>query len=118
GKDDAFKKQLGLSIEQSARIDSIFQATLPQLRQGYDELDRREDKLSHLIEADADEARIVQEIDRVEAARGSLNKTRTLMHMHMRQVLTPDQRVRFTALSERRDRKDSPKEQTGRRPGQ
>ena len=116
-KDEAFKRELGLSTDQSARIDSIFEATMPQLRQGFDELDRRESKLSRLIETDADEARIVQEIDRVETARSSLNKTRTLMHMHMRQVLTPDQRVRFTALSQRRDKKDQQKQQTSKRPG-
>ena len=115
-KDEAFKRDLGLNNDQSARMDAIFQATLPQLRQGYDELDRLESKLSHLIEAGTDEARVIKEIDRVEATRGDLNKTRTLMHMHMRQVLTPEQRVRCTALCERRQQEQQ-RQQPGRRPG-
>jgi periplasmic protein CpxP/Spy len=101
-KDEQFKKDLGLTGEESARIDSIYQATLPQLRQGYDELDKAEDKLSHMIEKNADEALVTRQIEQVEAIRSNLNKTRTLMHLHMRQVLTPEQRLRFTALYEQR----------------
>ena len=101
-KDEAFRKDLGLTADQSGRIESIFQASLPQLRQGYDDLNRRENKLSQLIEGNADEALIVQQIDRVELARGSLNKTRTLMHLRMRQLLTPEQRLRFKTLYEER----------------
>ena len=101
-KDEAFRKDLGLTTEQSGRIESIFQAFLPQLRQGYDDLNRRENKLSQLIEGDADESLIVQQIDRVELARSSLNKTRTLMHLRMRQLLTSEQRLRFKTLYEHR----------------
>jgi len=91
-----------LTTDQSARIEAIFQATLPQLRQVYDDLNRRESKLSHLIETSAEEPLIVQQIDRVEAARSSLNKTRTLMHVSMRLLLTPEQRLRFKTLYEQR----------------
>ena len=101
-KDEAFKKDLGLTTDQTGRIESIFQAFLPQLRQGYDDLNRRENKLSQLIEGNADESLIVQQIDRVELARSSLNKTRTLMHLRMRQLLTPEQRLRFKTLYEQR----------------
>ena len=94
-KSDAFQKEVGLTPDQSARIDTVFQATLPRLRQGRDELDRQEADLSHLIEANADEATVTRQIDRVEAIRASLNKTRTLMLFHMHQVLTPDQVTKF-----------------------
>src|SRR5947208_3262298 len=60
-KDDQFKKDLGLTSDQSARIDTIYQTTLPQLRRAYDELDRLETKLSHLIEKDVDEEVILQQ---------------------------------------------------------
>ena len=55
-----------------------------------------------------------RQIDRVEAVRANLNKMRTLMLLHMRQVLTPDQRTRFNALHDRweqenRARRDSRK---------
>jgi Spy/CpxP family protein refolding chaperone len=92
-----------MTPDQVARVDAIFQATLPELRQRKDELDRLEAKLSQLIEADTEEATVVRWIDKTEAARGQLNKVRTLMLMRMRQVLAPEQRVRFKALHEKWD---------------
>jgi len=94
-KSDAFQKEVGLTSDQCTRIDAVFQATLPKLRQGRDELDRQEAELSNLIEANADEASVTRQIDRVEAIRASLNKSRTLMLFHMHQVLTSDQIARF-----------------------
>ncbi len=100
-KSDAFKKELGLSADQSGRIDKIYQDTLPELQQEWDELDRLETKLSRLFEGNADEAVLARQIDRVETARANLNKSRSLMLMRMRRVLTSDQLVRFRALSQR-----------------
>jgi len=99
-KSDEFRAALGLTADQSARIDSIFQTTLPQLRQEMDELDRMEVRLSHLIETDADEVEIARHIDRVETARANVGKTRSLMLVRMRRVLTPEQRSRMKTLEE------------------
>jgi Spy/CpxP family protein refolding chaperone len=99
-KSDEFRAALGLTADQSARIDSIFQTTLPQLRQEMDELDRLEERLSRLIEGDAEEVEIARHIDRVETARANVAKTRSLMLVRMRRVLTPDQRTRMRALEE------------------
>jgi Spy/CpxP family protein refolding chaperone len=101
---EQFQKDLGLTPDQVARIDAIFQATLPELRQRKDELDVLEMRLSRLIEMDTDEVVIARHVDKTEAARGALNKMRTLMLLRMRQVLRPDQRVRFKALHERWNR--------------
>jgi len=101
---EQFQKDLGLTPDQVGRIDAIFQATLPELRQRKDELDVLETRLSRLIEMDTDEAAIARHVDKTEAARGALNKMRTLMLTRMRQVLRPDQRARFKALHERWDR--------------
>src|SRR5262245_62984468 len=93
---------LALTPDQSERIDKIFKTTRPDLRQEFDELDRLEAKLTRLIEGGtSDEAALARQIDRVETARASANKTRSLMLWRMRQVLTPDQRVRLKALQER-----------------
>ena len=97
-KSEQFQKDLGLTAEQCARIDSVFQATLPKLREGRQELDRDEAELSRLIDQNVDEAQITKQVDRVEATRAKLNKMRTLMLFHMRQMLTPEQRTRFTPL--------------------
>lgn len=93
---------LALSTEQSTQIDGIFQESIAQLQKQKDELDRLESQLSRLIETTATEPEVTRQIDRVEAARSSLNKTRTLMLLHMRQVLTPEQRLKLNALRDRR----------------
>ena len=46
-------------------------------------------------------------MDKVEAIRGGLNKTRTLMLLRMRQVLTPEQRVILNKLHEQWDKDHS-----------
>jgi Spy/CpxP family protein refolding chaperone len=106
-RDAQFQKDLSLSAEQSARIDSVFQSTISLLRQKREELDQQEAELSRLIAANADETLVVRQVDRVEGIRASLNKNRTLMLLRMRQVLSPDQRVRLNKLYEQyqKDRK-------------
>jgi Spy/CpxP family protein refolding chaperone len=94
-KSEQFQKEVGLTAEQCTRIDTVFQSTLPKLRQGRDELDRQEAELSRMIEANADEALVVKQVDRVEATRATLGKMRTLMLFHMHQVLTADQLAKF-----------------------
>jgi Spy/CpxP family protein refolding chaperone len=92
-----FQQDIGLTKDQYGRIDGEFESSLPRLRQLKEELDRQEAELSRMIEADMDEAQLTQQIDRVETTRAALNKGRTLMLVHMRQVLTPEQRVKFKA---------------------
>jgi len=131
-KSEPFKKELGLSADQSGRIDKIWETTRPELRAEWDELSKLEDKLSHLIQKDADEALLSRQIDRVEGARANANKTRSLMLVQMLKVLTPDQRIRFKTLHDRWQhdgQKDGPdrgpkdgggdrgKADSGRRPG-
>lgn len=99
-RDAQFQKDLSLSPEQSARIDSVFQSSVTLLRQKKAELDQQEAELSRLIAANADEAVVVRQVDKVESIRATLNKSRTLMLLHMRQVLSPDQRVRLNKLHE------------------
>src|SRR5713226_8544474 len=100
-KSEQFQKDLGLTPDQSARIESVFQATIAKLRQGKEELDRQEAELSRLIERNVEEMHVTRQIDRVEATRAGLNKMRTLMLFHMRQVLTTDQNAKFKALHDK-----------------
>jgi Spy/CpxP family protein refolding chaperone len=94
-RDPQFQKELSLSAEQSGRIDSVFQSTISLLRQKREELDQQEAELSRLIAANAEEAVVVRQVDKVEGIRASLNKHRTLMLLRMRQVLSPEQRVKL-----------------------
>lgn len=101
-RDAEFQKELSLSSEQSSRIESVFQATMPSLRHKKEELDQLEAELSRLIAANADELAVTRQVDKVEAIRSHMNKTRTLMLLHIRQVLTPDQRAKLNKLYEKR----------------
>jgi Spy/CpxP family protein refolding chaperone len=110
-----FQKNLGLSDDQSSRIDMVFQTALPNLRHKRDELEAQETELSRLIQADADEVVIGKQSDRVEAIRAALNKSRTLMLVHMRQVMTPEQRTRLNALRVQWDKDHPPPPRGGDR---
>ena len=103
-KDAQFQRELALSAEQSARIDAIFQATISQLQQKKEELDRQEEVLSRQIVAGADETLVIRQVDKVEAIRAHMNKMRTLMLLKERQVLSPDQRVKLNKLHEQWER--------------
>jgi Spy/CpxP family protein refolding chaperone len=107
-KDPQFQKDLTLTTEQSARIEGVFQSTVTLLRQKKVELDEQEAELSRLIARNADESVVTRQVDKVEGIRAHLNKTRTLMLLRMRQVLTPDQRVQLNKLYEQWG-KDHPK---------
>jgi len=104
-QDDRFRKELGLTDEQSARLEAIFQKTQPGLRERMRSLDQAEDQLELLIET-GDDATVMQHVGVVETARAELNKTRTMMLLRMRRALTADQWAKFTALADERNRRD------------
>ena len=89
---------LDLSGEQAAEIDRIYQRSLPKMHESYRRLNAEERTLSRMIaNMQVEELDITRQIDRVEAARSELSKTRTLMVFRMYRVLDPAQR---TALKE------------------
>jgi Spy/CpxP family protein refolding chaperone len=95
------KVQLGITNQQSADIEQIFQATLPKLEAAKDKIDKLEATLSQTIKDNtADLATVAQQVDRLEAARAELYKTRTLMLYRMRGVLSADQRLKLQAAWE------------------
>ena len=101
-RSEPYQKNLGLSTDQVSRLEAIFQTALPELRKGRDELDRHEAELSRLIETSADEALVIRQVDKVEAIRSHLNKTRQLLLLHQRQILTPEQRVKLAQAERER----------------
>jgi Spy/CpxP family protein refolding chaperone len=105
---DKVVRELGLTSDQSTRIDNVFRDSLPQLRQSKQELDRQEAELSRLIETNADETQVVRQVDKVEAVRASLNKLRTIQLVRMRQVLTSKQKDKFKTVFEQWQR-DNPR---------
>ena len=96
---DTFRRELGLTQDQSVKIEAIFQKTLPVLRQQKGTLDKAEADFNQMVEA-SDDAQVMAQVTVVEAARSELNKSRTMMLLRMRRVLTPDQRVKFVMLQQ------------------
>ena len=85
---------LDLSTEQAAGIDRIYQRSLPKMHESYRRLNAEERTLSRMIaNMQVEEIDITRQIDRVEAARSELSKTRTLMVFRMYRVLDPAQRA-------------------------
>ena len=108
-QDESYQRHLGLTSDQVSRLEAIWQAALPELRKGRDDLDRQEAELSRLIETNADETVVTHQVDKVEAIRSRLNKARTLVIWRHRQMLTPEQRVKLKAMQNRdRERTGAP----------
>ena len=113
-QNERFQKELVLTADQITRLEAIYQTTVPTLRAQKTALDKYEEKLSKVISDSAsDEAKVLQTVDRVEATRTELSKTRQLMLFRMRRVLTDDQNTKLKALHDHdrdrdRDRRQKP----------
>lgn len=108
------KSRVGLTEAQTAEIERIFQSVRDELRAEKAELEKQEAALSRLLaESNGDEAVVVRTVDRVEAARSALAKTRTLMLYRMHRLLSPEQRARLDAYE-----RDQAKLMESQQPGQ
>jgi Spy/CpxP family protein refolding chaperone len=94
---DRYKTELLLTVEQSRRLEEIFQAALPTLRTKKTALDAAEAELERLVQK-GDDSAVMAQVARVETTRAELNTCRTMMLLKMRRALTTDQWVKFGAL--------------------
>jgi len=115
-RDEPYQRHLGLTSDQVSRLEAIWQTALPELRKGRDDLDRQEAELSRLIESNADEAVVTRQVDKVEAIRAHVNKARTMVIWHHRQLLTPEQRVKLKVMRDRDRERSAPSGTGGQRP--
>ncbi len=98
---ERFQKELTLTTEQVARIEGIYQSTEPLLRAQKTAVDKYEEKLSKTItDPKSDEPAVVQAIDRLEAARSEVSRTRNLMLFRIRRVLSEEQNLKMRAMHE------------------
>jgi|SRR5690242_8042107 Spy/CpxP family protein refolding chaperone len=100
---EQYRRDLGLSSEQSRRLEEIFQAAVPTLKAQKKALDLAEAEFERLMER-GDDGSVMDQVERVETARAELNKSHTMMMLRMKKVLTPDQWARFTALHQAAER--------------
>ena len=102
--DPQLRSELGITDQQSAAVDQIWQRSLPKLREAHERLEKLENVLSQMIlDNTADEASVIAQIEKVESTRADLNQGRTLMLYRMNKLLTAEQRAKVKAIYDRRD---------------
>lgn len=102
-KDAETMKEIGISAEQSQKIETLFQKGLPEAIAHDRELKKQEAELHRLIKERTVGADVIAvQVDRVEAQRTTLNKRRTVMLYQMYQLLSADQYAKLVAFNERR----------------
>jgi Spy/CpxP family protein refolding chaperone len=100
--DEQSRKEIGLTEEQAAKAEEVYQASLPRMQDLKRQLDALEGELSALIrDSRADEVVVAAKIDAVERVRSEMNKARVLMLYRIHRLLTPEQHEKFRALVER-----------------
>lgn len=100
---DRYRRELGLTQEQSRRLEEIFQKALPTFRVQKKAFDEAEAEFARLVER-GDDSAVMDQISRVESARSELNKTRTHMLLRMRRALTTDQWLKLGAIQQADER--------------
>ena len=115
-KSDEVKAHVGLTDDQSAELERVYKRALPKLRESMRRLNAEEHALSQLVaDMSVEELDVTRQVDRVEAVRSELSKTRLLMVFRMYRVLEADQR---DALDDWRNRDSSKSRSNSRRSGQ
>lgn len=100
--DQRARTEIGITDQQSAEIEQIFQSTLPRLRDRSAELGQLEKALSDLIrESVADVSVVANQVDKVENLRADIAKARTIMLYRMNRVLSAEQRARLREMHDR-----------------
>ena len=94
---DEYRRELGLTGDQTKRLEEVFQSAIPTLKAQMKTLDQAEAAFEKLIERGGDSA-VMEQVNHLETARAELSKSRTWMLLRMRKVLTTDQWAKFTAL--------------------
>ena len=84
---------------QSVQLEKIFQSFVAALKSGMTDVDRYQKDVSKLMaEPSASEVDVIQAINRLEAAKADLGRTRSLMLFRMYRLLTPEQRIGHAAV--------------------
>jgi hypothetical protein len=94
---DQYKRELGLTADQSRRLEEVFQAALPTLRTQKKALDDAEQQFQQVMQR-GNYSSVMEQVDHLEAARANLNRTRTMMLVNMRKLLTTDQWIKLDAM--------------------
>jgi Spy/CpxP family protein refolding chaperone len=100
---EEYQRELRLTPEQSKKLEEVFQASVPTLKSLKKALDQAESEFERLLER-GDDGSVMDQVERVEAARAELNKSHTMMMLRMKRVLTTEQWTRFNAMHQTAER--------------
>ncbi len=96
-------KEVGITPEQSKKIDELFHKRWPEAVAQDKEYKKHNEELERLLRERTVGADVIAlQVDRVEAQRTSLNKTRTVLIYQMYQLLSADQYAKLVAYNARR----------------
>ncbi len=96
-------KTLGLTTDQSNRIEDIHQGAVPRIRAAMQDRDNAQTELDKLISGDrATETDVIRQLIQVQAASNELNRQIVLMLFRQYRELRPDQRVKLKAMVDER----------------
>lgn len=91
-KNSDIAQQLNLTDQQKQQLEKTFTDYKLQLIDQRAAVEREETKLQPLMDADQiDKAKVSSQLDSLIAARMKLEKTSAMMHVAMREILTPEQ---------------------------
>lgn len=96
-------KELGLSKEQSDKLEGIYQQVFPRIESASKDVDAAKKELDKIIAGDrTTEVDVVRQLNQVQAARNELDRQYFLMLYRFYRELNPDQRLKVKAMFERR----------------
>src|SRR5678815_3052778 len=104
---EEYIRELRLTPEQSKKLEEVFQASVPTLKSLKKALDQAESEFERLLER-GDDGSVMDQVERVEAARAELNKSHTMMMLRMKRVLTTEQWTKFNAMHQTAERERTP----------
>ena len=103
-KTERFVKELKLTPEQSAELEQIVQSAFARMKADKEDLDRAQSDFRQLMERPAvNQRELLKAAERLEMARYSIAKERTMMTVRIHSVLTPDQRRGLDAIARRHE---------------
>ena len=101
-KTPKYMQELKLTAEQSAELDRIITAGRAQMTADKEDLDRAQSDFRQLMsQPNVPKRQLLQAAERLEMARYSIAKERTMMTVRIHSLLTPEQRTGLAAIAKR-----------------
>jgi Spy/CpxP family protein refolding chaperone len=102
-KDESARKELELTDTQVRKISGLYESRVRQLKPVYEELERQRDLLNKMSQERTVEVPVYAiQVNRVDALRSDLNKTRVIMLYEIHRVLTAKQMLKLGEILDRR----------------